>query len=207
MAATGDNLDTGSKPADPYTTKAKEDVPLKDKIVELSKFMEDCKFAMMTTHEADSGLMTSRAMALAATEGHGIDLLFHTNTASGKTSSLASDPSINIAFLSASGQWASVAGAAEVSTDRELVRKYYSPALKAWLGDLEDGTHDGGPEDPRIGIIRVTTKQVTYALSSRGVIGQTIEFAKGMVSGETPSFMRLKEITEEQCEMVRKGSL
>ena len=66
-SATGDNLDTGGKAADPYTTKAKEDVPLKDKVQELGKFMEDCKFGMMTTRVKDSGLLTSRAMALAST--------------------------------------------------------------------------------------------------------------------------------------------
>ena len=66
-SATGDNLDTGSKPADPYTTKAKEDIPLKDKIEELGKFMATCKYAMMTTLSKDSNLMASRAMALAAT--------------------------------------------------------------------------------------------------------------------------------------------
>ena len=138
-------------------------------------------------------------------EGNGIDLIFHTNTASGKTDDLAADPTINIAFLSATGQWASIAGQAEVSTDRELVRKHYSPALKAWLGDLGDGTHDGGPEDPRIGIIRVRTKHVTYAVASKGLIGQAFDVAKGMVSGETPGFMRLKDITEPMCEQVRKG--
>ena len=114
---------------------------------------------------------------------------------------------VNIAFLDATGQWASIAGAAEISTDRELVRKHYSPALKAWLGDLGDGKHDGGPEDPRIGIIRVRSKQITYAVSSKGIIGQTVEFAKGLASGDTPAFMRLKDITESQIEMARKGTL
>jgi hypothetical protein len=46
------------------------------------------------------------------------------------------------------GEWVSISGNAELSNDREKVHKYYSPTLKAWLGDLGDGTHDGGPNDP-----------------------------------------------------------
>lgn len=39
-----------------------------------------------------------------------------------------------------------------------MVRNQYSPALKAWLGDLGDGKHDGGPEDPRISVIKVVAR-------------------------------------------------
>ena len=140
-------------------------------------------------------------------EGGGIDLLFHTNTESGKTDDLQSDPKINIAFLNSSGEWASISGEATVSTDRELVRKYYSPALKAWLGDLGDGKHDGGPEDPRIAVIGVTAKTATYAIVNQGIIGRGIEFAKGVVTGSAPNVNKLREINEEeleQCEFYPK---
>ena len=138
-----------------------------------------------------------------AQESGGIDLLFHTNTESGKTDDLASDSAINIAFLNSSGEWASVSGTATVSTDRELVRKYYSPALKAWLGDLGDGTHDGGPEDPRIGIIGVRAQTATYAITGQTVVGRTVEIAKGIVTGESPKVNKLRELSEgelEECE-------
>ena len=88
-------------------------------------------------------------------------MIFHTNTESGKTDDLKDDPAINIAFLNSTGEWASVAGSSKILTDRETVKKYYTPSLKAWLGDLGDGKHDGGPEDPRIGVIKVEAKTVT----------------------------------------------
>jgi general stress protein 26 len=91
------------------------------------------------------------ALMYAAQEGHGFDLLFHTNTESGKTDDLKEHKSVNIGFINSSGEWASISGHASIETDREVVRKHYSPALKAWIGDLGDGKHDGGPEDPRIG--------------------------------------------------------
>ncbi len=82
----------------------------------------------------------------------GINLLFHTNTESGKTDELHNDPKINIAFINNSGEWASISGEASIITDRELVRDTYSPGLRAWIGDLGDGKHDGGPEGEWDGI-------------------------------------------------------
>ena len=136
-------------------------------------------------------------------EGGGVDLLFHTNTESGKTDDLKSDPAINIAFLNSTGEWASVSGEASIVTDRETVRKYYSPALKAWLGDLEDGTHDGGPEDPRIGVIKVTAKTATYAIAATNVVGRGAEFVKGVVTGSAPKVNKLREISTEELDQCK----
>jgi hypothetical protein len=46
------------------------------------------------------------------------------------------------------GEWVSISGIAILTTEREKVHKYYSIPLKAWMGDLGDGTHNGGPNDP-----------------------------------------------------------
>ena len=78
------------------------------------------------------------------------------------------------------------------------------------MGDLEDGTHDGGPEDPRIGVIRVKAKTATYAISSGNMVTRSVEYAKGVVTGEAPKVNKLREITEdelEQCEFSRLVSL
>ena len=83
------------------------------------------------------------------------------------------------------------------------MRKYYSPALKAWVGDLGDGQHDGGPEDPRIGVIKVKAKTATYAVTGQTMLGRGVQVAKGIVTGEAPKVNKLREIGEdelEQCE-------
>ena len=59
------NTDTGDKPADPYKAKNKEDPSLAEKVEGLSKFVDSCKFAMMTTRIESRGLLVSRAMAVA----------------------------------------------------------------------------------------------------------------------------------------------
>ena len=61
------NTDVGAdKPADPYKAKNIDDADLKEKVEDLSAFMDACKFGMMTTRIASNGLLTSRCMALAA---------------------------------------------------------------------------------------------------------------------------------------------
>jgi len=192
------NTDTGSKPADPYKSKNVDDATIQEKIEGLSEFITACKFGMMTTRDAKSGFLLSRCMALAAKENGGIDLIFHTNTESGKTDDIDSDPHVNIAFLNSSGEWASISGTSSIVTDRETVKKYYSTGLKAWLGDLGDKKHDGGPEDPRIGVIRVETKTATYAVSRKNIVGRMAEVAQGVVTGNVAAVNKLREITEQE---------
>jgi len=200
------NTDTGSKNADPYKERNIDEASIKEKVKDLSEFVSACKFGMMTTRDGTSGMLVSRCMALAAKENDGIDLLFHTNTESGKTDNLESDSHINISFLNSSGEWASVSGTASIETDRSLVKKYYSPTLKAWLGDLGDGKHDGGPEDPRIGIIRVKANTATYALVRKNAVARGVELAQGVITGKAASVNKLREISKEEIETWRSSS-
>ena len=112
-----------------------------------------------------------------------------------------------MSFIDSAGQWASVSGKAEVDTDREMVRKHYSPGLKAWLGDLGDGVHDGGPEDPRIGVIRVRSDLITYSVNNKGMLGRAFDIAKGVATGETPGFVSVRDISGVELEKIRKGDV
>ena len=153
-----------------------------------------------TLHIPTQPTQSTPVLTTTQQEGNGFDLLFHTNTESGKTDDVATHKSVNIAFINPSGEWASVSGHASIETDREIIRKHYSPALKAWLGDLGDGKHDGGPEDPRIGIIRVKASTAQYAVSRKGVVGSFVELAKGVASGEAPAVNKLRQISEEEVQ-------
>jgi hypothetical protein len=58
---------TQGKHTDPYKdANVDTGVSLEQKIRDLSTFMTNCKFAMMTTRDAASGNLVSRCMALAA---------------------------------------------------------------------------------------------------------------------------------------------
>jgi len=192
------NTDVGDKPSDPYKKANEEDVDLKTKVDDLAKFTTDCKFGMMTTQQASTSDLVSRCMALAANEAGGIDLLFHTNTESGKTDDLADNPHVNVSFLNASGEWASISGSAGIITDRSFVKKHYSPLLKAWVGDLGDGVHDGSENDPRIGVIRVTSKSITYSLVAKNIFSRAGEVISSAMTGKPAQVNKLREISETE---------
>lgn len=130
-------------------------------------------------------------------------MIFHSNSESGKTDDLKADSDINIGFINSSGEWASISGKADIVTDREAVRKHYSPQLKAWLGDLGDGKHDGGPEDPRIVLIKVKTVTAQYAISNRTAVGSLVEVAKGAITGEAAQVNKLRHISEAEIQQCR----
>lgn len=108
-----------------------------------------------------------------------------------------------MSFINASGEWASIAGTATVETDREIVKKYYSPALKAWLGDLGDGKHDGSENDPRIGIIRIKTETASYSLTAKNIFSRVGEVVQGAITGQPAHVNKLREITETETKLWR----
>ncbi|KAI7564415.1 hypothetical protein KC346_g12372, partial [Hortaea werneckii] len=75
--------------------------------------------------------------------------------------------------------------------------------LKAWVGDLGDGKHDGGPDDPRIVVIKVTSKTAQYAVSRRTAIGGAIEVAKGVLTGEAAQVNKLRHLDEQELQTAR----
>jgi len=203
--STTDSTPAGGKSADPYKEANADNlnVSLKEKVEDLMAFITNAKYGMMTTRQDRSGLLVSRCMAIADKE-NGVDLIFHTNTETGKTDELLSDPHVNMSFIKPStGEWASISGTASIETDREKIRSHYSPSLKAWVGDLGDGVHDGGPEDPRIAIIKIRAITATYALQKGTAVQRGIEIAKGTLTGSIANTNKLREITEAELQQYR----
>lgn len=139
-------------------------------------------------------------------ENGGVDLIFHTNTESGKTDNIASDPHLNLGFLNNSGEWASLSGTSSILTDRDLIKKYYTPSLKGWLGDLGDGKHDGSADDPRIALIKVRVKTATYAVARKNAVKTLADMAQGAVTGKVPDVNKLREISEAEVETWRSSN-
>lgn len=198
------NTSTGDAPADPYTTaNADNAVDGPQKMKDFTQVITDCKFGMMTTRQAGTPRLVSRSMALAGTERNGVDLVFQINTESGKTDDIARDPDVNVSFLTAKGSWASVAGRAEIVTDRAQVAQYYSPLLRGWLGDLGDGVHDGSEEDPRAGLIKLHTETVTYSLAEHGPLGTAAKVTQAAIKGKPAQVNSLRHISEDELKAWR----
>ncbi|PYH99723.1 blue light-inducible protein Bli-3 [Aspergillus ellipticus CBS 707.79] len=191
-------MSTTNKPLDPYLAKSSEDPPTAQKISDLKSFITATKYGMLTTLSSDDELLASRCMALAGETS--LDPILHTNLHSPKTLDLTTHPhQTNINFLDpVSGAWASLSGTAHILADRPTVEKYYSPALSAWFGDLGDGVHDGGPGDPRIGVIRIEVVEAVHAVARGGVLGRAVETVKSVASGDVPGVVGVRYLGREE---------
>ena len=91
-----------------------------------------------------------RSMAVAKRTGP--DFLFLANANSTKFKDLEANKEVQLSFRDGSKEdWISVTGEVVCMTNSDpRIKEIYSKPIKAWFGDIGDGTHDGGPEDPRM---------------------------------------------------------
>lgn len=65
------------------------------------------------------------------------------------------------------------------------------------------GVHNGGPEDPRLCLIRVQTVTAQYCIARKGIIAGAIALAKGVTQGTVPSINKIRHISEEDAQQWR----
>jgi general stress protein 26 len=97
---------------------------------------------------------------MAVAKRTGPDFLFLANTNSQKFDEIEQNKIVNLTFQNNSNtDWISITGEAVTSSnDDPRIKQVYSKQTSAWFGDLGDGVHTGGPEDPRIKLIEVQAK-------------------------------------------------
>lgn len=159
---------------------------------DLYDLIDGIEIAMFTTRRPD-GQLVSRPMAT-QTQAEGTDLWFATDLESHKLEELESDPHVNLAYYrDRTREWVSVSGIATVSRDRKAIHELYRRDWKAWFGD-QGGARDGGPDDPRIGLILVDVQSVTYLKIEKPKPVVLFEVAKGMVTGTPPNVGEPKRV-------------
>ncbi len=159
--------------------------------------------------------------------------MFIANNGSHKFDELENDAHVNVSFYNEkTTDWASYAGIAKISLDRELIQKYWSPMrvldplspfiscsnhvhvsfrlhrFAGYFSDLGDGVHKGDANDPRVALIEVIPEEIEYWLSKHGVIGRTIELAAAAVTGKGHAPGELRTISQlEVCiSVIREGA-
>ena len=98
---------------------------------------------------------------MAVAKRTGPDFLFLANAHSQKFNDLENGPpEANVSFINSSNQdWVSVTGECVTSDNSDpRIKEVWSKGTKAWFGDLGDGVHTGGPEDPRMKLIEIRAK-------------------------------------------------
>ncbi|MDB4884422.1 MAG: pyridoxamine 5-phosphate oxidase-related FMN-binding protein [Gemmatimonadetes bacterium] len=166
------------------------------KLDELYDLIGGIEIAMFTTRRAD-GQLVSRPMATQE-RVTGTDLWFVTDISANKLDELESDPHVNLAYYNnKSREWVSVAGTAQVTQDRNLIKELYKPDWKAWFGD-QGGDMNGGADDPRLALILVEAQSVEYMVTTKPRPVVLFEVAKGIVTGTPPKVGEQRSLTERE---------
>ncbi|KAI0665928.1 hypothetical protein C8Q78DRAFT_985324 [Trametes maxima] len=194
-----------NKELDPYTAKAEKDnLTPQEKIEGLHAIVKNVKVGILTTRSTD-GHLHARAMAPAGpVQPSQVTLVFIANKASHKFDEIQNDSHVNVSFYDESTtNWASYAGTAKVSQDKEKIAKHWSSAVSAWFGDLGDGVHKGDQNDPRVAIIEVIPEEIRYWVATRSKIGQAVDVAVSAVTGKTAAPGDLRTITMNEIQLVQ----
>ncbi|KAF7321273.1 Protein bli-3 [Mycena kentingensis (nom. inval.)] len=175
------------------------------KIAGLHTVLKQARIGMLTTHGAD-GQLHSRAMVPTTPfDDTQLTLLFLANNATGKFEEIKNDAHVNVSFCDVnSTSWASYAGSAKISQDKELIQKHWSSSMSAYFGDLKDGIHTGKADDPRISIIEVVPNEIRYWVPTKGAIGRAADTAMGMVTGKATAPGEIRTIDQTEIQLTQK---
>ncbi|KAI0277398.1 hypothetical protein BGY98DRAFT_1107803 [Russula aff. rugulosa BPL654] len=196
---------------DPFVAQAQNDnvAPLQ-KIKDLNKIIQMTETGMLTTRTSD-GHLHSRAMTPACpmTEESEppnalINLVFITNNSTPKCQEIQNDNHVNLSFFHTfSKHWASISGVARVTEDRSVIKKYWSPSIGSYFGDLGDGIHKGDENDPRVSVIEVVPDEIRYWVASSPNLPVSVQEVASTVQGKVTVPGELRTITSEEIQLAQ----
>ena len=141
----------------------------------LTDLIEGIDFCMLTTVGAD-GSLRSRPLSTQDAECDGT-LWFFINDDSSKVGEIQRESHVNVSYANPSKQrYVSVSGRATLVRDREKMKQYWKPILKAWFPD--------GLDDPHLALLKVDAEKAEYWDSPSSVVMHVIGFVKAMATGK-----------------------
>lgn len=154
--------------------ETRSDAEAKRKVWEMIK---DIDIAMMVTQD-DQGRFRGRPMRSVNKEFDGV-LWFFATAGSPVTGEAASDGRVLLAYSDPSSQnYVSISGNAETVKDVAKQKALWSEPLRVWF--------PGGPEDPKIALIRVECEGAEYWDSPSSTLVHAYGYIKAVTTGEPP---------------------
>ena len=109
-----------------------------ESISKVTDIINDSHIGMFTTIN-EAGALVSRPLAVQEVKDDG-DMWFFTSATTSQVAHIRANPAVNVSFGKRT-EWVSVAGTAEVVTDRQLIHDMWNQVVEAWFPD--------GPDTPR----------------------------------------------------------
>lgn len=143
---------------------------------------------------------------MAVAKRSGPDFLFLANANSQKFNDIEKNGVTNIYFHNSSNQdWISITGKTQTSkNDDPRIKEVWSQGTRAWFGDLGDGVHTGGPEDPRMKLIEVQPSYISYWQHDVGALGFMKEVGGAAMTGGVANTGKLRQMTEQEITEARR---
>ncbi|EMD00080.1 hypothetical protein BAUCODRAFT_145392 [Baudoinia panamericana UAMH 10762] len=191
------------KGIDPSVNKQYDDqTPTEQKFEDMYAIADKLKIGMLGSYRNGIGPV-SRAMAVAKRTGP--DFLFLANRNSQKFDDLNKNKEAQVIFHNTSTQdWICVTGeATSTSNEDPRIKEVYSKAAGAWFGDLKDGVHTGGPEDPRMTLIEIKAKYISYWKHEVSSLGYMAEVATATMTGGVAATGTLRQMKEDEISQAR----
>ena len=188
---------------DPSVAKQWDDsTPKKEQLQDFYKTVDGLKIGLLTTIRPGVGPV-ARSMAVAKRVGP--DFLFLANKHSQKFQDIEHSKEALITFQNSSSQdWVSVSGKVTVANNEDpRIKEIYSKGTAAWFGDLGDGVHTGGPEDPRMSLIEVKANYISYWKSTVTSVGFLKEVAQATVQGKVADTGVQRHLMEQDINAAR----
>ena len=142
-----------------------------ESISKVTDIINDSRIGMLTTINAD-GALVSRPLAVQEVKDDG-DMWFFTSADSSQVAHVRANPAVNVSFGKRT-EWVSVAGTAEVVTDRQKIHDMWNQAVEAWFPD--------GPDTPEVVLLHVDSDSAEYWTSPGGTAATVLQWIKSKVT-------------------------
>jgi general stress protein 26 len=145
--------------------------------IKVWKMIESVEVAMMVTMDGD-GRFRSRPMR-AVGRHEGDTLWFFSQAGAPVTSEARQDERVLLAYADPRSQnYVSLSGNAEVVRDKGKQKALWSEPLRVWF--------PGGPEDPKIALLKVTVDGAEYWDAPSSTLVHAWGYIKAITTGEPP---------------------
>jgi general stress protein 26 len=141
-------------------------------ISKVTDIINDSHIGMFTTINED-GALVSRPLAVQEVKDDG-DMWFFTSAATSQVAHIQANPAVNVSFGKRT-EWVSVAGTAEIVTDRQLIHDKWNQVVEAWFPD--------GPDTPEVVLLHVNSDSAEYWTSPGGTAATVLQWIKSKVTG------------------------
>ncbi len=145
-------------------------------LAKLRDLIEGVRIAMLTTVSEDSSLH-SWPMVTQEMEPDG-DLWFFTEADAEKVSQVEHEQQVNLSYIHSGDRHISISGTAQFVRDAERGKRLWNPFVQAWF--------TGGPNDPNVGLLRVTVQGAEYWQSKSPRPIRLFQYLSAVVAHQPP---------------------